>query len=120
MEEVYRLFDRRCRTETALAKLRKLRARVRQFKQSGKSLDKLRSPALEKALVFLDDKRMGATSNAVERANRRFRKAQKSICSVRTKEPVEQRLARDMQREQRTPERQQTVTTLHRARSKPR
>jgi hypothetical protein len=119
MEEVYRLFDRRCRTETALGKLRRLRARVRRFKKLGKSLDKLKSPSLEKALVFLDDKLLGATSNAVERANRRFRKAQKSIDSVRTKEHVEQRLALDMQREQRTPERQQTVKTLHRARSKP-
>jgi hypothetical protein len=52
-------------------------------------------------LVFLDDKLLGATSNAVERANRRFRKAQKSIYSVRTKAHVEQRLALDMQREQR-------------------
>ncbi len=33
MDEVYRLFDRRCRTETALAKLTKLRGRVRRFKQ---------------------------------------------------------------------------------------
>jgi hypothetical protein len=88
-------------------------------KKLGKSLDKLKSPTLEKALVFLDDKLLGATSNAVERANRRFRKAQKSIYSVRTKEHVEQRLALDMQREQRTPERQQTVKTLRRARSKP-
>jgi hypothetical protein len=119
MEAVYRLLDRRCRTETALVKLRKLRTRVRRFKKLGKSLDKLKSPALEKALVFLDDKRLGATSNAVERANRRFRKAQKSIYSVRTKAPVEQRLALDMQREQRTAERQQTVKTLHRARSNP-
>src|SRR4051794_20655007 len=65
----------------------------------GKSLDKLKSPNLEKALVFLDDKLLGATSNAVERSNRRFRKAQKSIYSVRTKRHVEQRLALDMHRE---------------------
>ena len=31
MDEVYRLFDRRCRTETALAKLARLRRRVRRF-----------------------------------------------------------------------------------------
>ncbi len=31
MEEVYRLFDRRCRTATALAKLARLRARLRRF-----------------------------------------------------------------------------------------
>ena len=62
------------------------------FKKLGKSLDKLKSPMLEKALEFLDDKLLEATSNAVERANRRFRKAQKSIYSVRTKEHLEQRL----------------------------
>ena len=117
MEEVYRLFDRRCKTQTALAKLTRLRRRVRRFKKLGKSLDKLKSPTLEKALVYLDDKLLPSTSNAVERGNRRFRKAQKSIYSVRTKEHVEQRLALDMQREQRTPQRQQTVKTLHRARS---
>jgi hypothetical protein len=119
MEQVYRLFDRRCTTRTALKKLAKLRGRVRRFKRLGKSLNQLKSPNLEKALVFLDDKLLGATSNAVERSNRRFRKAQKSIYSVRTKEHVEQRLALDMHREQRAPKRQQTDKTLHLARSKP-
>ncbi len=85
----------------------------------GTTLNKLKSPTLEKALVFLDDKLLGATSNAVERANRRFRKAQKSIYSVRTKSHLEERLALDMQREQRGPERQKTEETLHRDRSKP-
>jgi len=118
MDAVYGLFDRRCRTATALKKLQKLRRRVRRFKRLGKSLDKLKSPNLEKALEFLDDKLLGATSNAVERGNRRFRKAQKSIYSVRTKEHLEQRLALDMQREQRAYNRQQTVKTLHGARSK--
>jgi hypothetical protein len=117
MDEVYRLFDRRCKTATALAKLEVLRRRVRRFKKLGKSLSKLKSPNLEKALVFLDDRLLPSTSNAVERGNRRFRKAQKSIYSVRTKEHVEQRLALDMQREQRAPQRQQTAKTLHRARS---
>lgn len=117
MEEVYRLFDRRCKTQTALEKLERLRQRVRRFKSLGKSLDKLKSPTLEKALVFLDDKLLPSTSNAVERSNRRFRKAQKSIYSVRTKEHVEQRLALDMHREQRAPQRQQTEKTLQRARS---
>ena len=118
MSAVYRLFDRRCRTETALKKLERLRRRVRRFKKLAKSLNKLKSPTLEKALLFLDDRLLGATSNAVERSNRRFRKAQKSIYSVRTKEHVEERLALDMQREQRALKRQQTVETLHRARSK--
>jgi hypothetical protein len=119
VDEVYRLFDRRCRTATALKKLAKLRLRVRRFKKLGKSLNKLKSPNLEKALEFLDDKLLPSTSNAVERANRRFRKAQKSIYSVRTKPHLEQRLALDMQREQRAPQRQQTVKMLHVARSKP-
>jgi len=34
---------------------------------------------LEKALVFLDEKLLGATSNAVERGNRRYRKMQKTV-----------------------------------------
>lgn len=118
MDEVYRLFDRRCKTATALKKLQRLRVRVRRCKQLGKSLDKLKSPTLEKALVFLDDKLLPSTSNAVERGNRRFRKAQQSIYSVRTKRHLEQRIALDMQREQRCPERTQTTKTLHRSRSK--
>jgi hypothetical protein len=117
MDEVYRLFDRRCRTRKALKKLQRLRRRVRRFKQLGKSLDKLKSPMLEKALEFLDDKLLGATSNAVERANRRFRKAQKSIYSARTKEHLEQRLALDMHREQRASKRAGSLKTLHHARS---
>jgi hypothetical protein len=119
MDEVYRLFDRRCKTQTALAKLERLRRRVRRFKKLGRSLRKLNSPNLEKALTFLDDRLLEPTSNAVERGNRRFRKAQKSIYSVRTKEHLEERLALDMQREQRTPKRRQTMKTLHGARSKP-
>jgi hypothetical protein len=119
MDEVYRLFDRRCKTQTALKKLAKLRRRVRRFKTLGQALNKLSSPNLEKALEFLDDKLLGSTSNAVERSNRRFRKAQNSIYSVRTKEHLEQRLALDMHREQRAPKRRQTLKTLHDARSKP-
>jgi hypothetical protein len=119
MEEVYRLFDRRCKTATALKKLEKLRRRVRRFKKLGKSLDKLKSPNLEKALVFLDDKLLGATSNAVERANRRFRKAQKSIYSARTKPHLEERLALDLNRELQTAKRARTRKTLHDARSDP-
>ena len=117
MEEVYRLFDRRCTTVTALKKLQRLRARVRRFKRLGKSLDKLKSPNLEKALVFLDDRLLPSTSNAVERGNRRFRKAQKSIYSVRTKQHLEQRIALDMHREQRASNRTQTLKTLHQTRS---
>jgi hypothetical protein len=99
MEEAYRLFDRRCRTDTALAKLAKLRRRVRRFRSLGKTLDKLFSANLEKALTFLDDRLLGATSNAVERGNRRYRKMQKSIYRVRTKAHIIGRIALDLQRE---------------------
>jgi hypothetical protein len=119
MEEVYRLFDRRCKTQTALKKLQRLRRRVRRFTKLGAALNKLKSPNLEKALTFLDDKLLGATSNAVERANRRFRKAQNSIYSVRTKAHLEERLALDMYREQHACKRACSLKTLHRARSDP-
>ena len=99
MDEVYRLFDRRCRTETALDKLAMLRARVKRFKKLGQAIKKLYSPNLEKALTFLDDSLLPSTSNAVERANRRYRKMQKSIYSVRTQTHIIQRIALDMQRD---------------------
>lgn len=117
MDEVYRLFDRRCRTETALVRLAQLRQRVSRFKRLGRALNKLSSPDLEKALTFLDDKLLPATSNAVERSNRRYRKAQRSIYSVRTAEHIRQRIALDMQRDQQTPDREQTTKALHQARS---
>jgi len=117
MDEVYRLFDRRCRTETALAKLARLRRRVRRFKPVGCTLNKLFTPTLQKALTFLDDKLLPATSNAVERSNRRFRKAQRNVYSVRTASHVMQRIALDMQRDQRATDRLATVHTLHLARS---
>jgi hypothetical protein len=119
MDEVYRLFDRRCKAATARRRLEKLRRRVRRFKRLGRSLEKLNSPTLEKALLFLDDDLLGATSNAVERSNRRYRKAQKTIYRVRTKRHREQRIALDMNRELRAAERQRTRNTLHRARSDP-
>src|SRR6266853_4452318 len=56
MEQVYTLFDRRCRTPTALDKLAKLRRRLQRFPQVGETLKKLFPPTLEKALTFLDDK----------------------------------------------------------------
>jgi len=96
---------------------RSLRHRVRRFKKLRRTLAKLFSPGLEKALLFLDDKLLGATSNAVERSNRRFRKAQQSIYSVRTKRHLEQRLALDMYREQQSGDRARTLKSLHRARS---
>jgi hypothetical protein len=119
MDEVYRLFDRRCRMATALRRLEELRQRVRRFKRLARALGKLNSPNLEKALVFLDDGLLGSTSNAVERSNRRYRKAQKSIYRVRTKHHREQRIALDMNRELRAAKRARTLKSLHLARSDP-
>jgi hypothetical protein len=119
MDEVYRLFDRRCKTATALGRLEKLRQRVRRFKRLARALAKLNSPNLEKALLFLDDRLLGSTSNAVERSNRRYRKAQQSIYRVRTKRHREQRIALDMNRELRAAQRARTLKTLHHARSDP-
>lgn len=117
MDAVYQLFDRRCKMATAFARLAKLRRRVRRLTSLGRSLEKLKSPNVEKALVFLDDRLLPSTSNAVERGNRRFRKTQKGIYSVRTKPHLEERLALDLQRERRAQPRLQTITTLHRARA---
>ena len=113
MGEVYRLFDRRCRTDTALAKLAKLRQRVRRFKQVGKILSKLQSPILDKALTFLDDKLLPSTSNAVERSNRRHRKMQKTVYRVRTQENINNRIALDMLRNSHKEDRTETLETLH-------
>ena len=117
MEEVYRLFDRRCRTATALAKLAKLRVRLRRFVRLRQVLKKLFAPGLEKALLFLDEKLLGATSNAVERGNRRYRKMQKTVYRVRTRRTVEGRLALDLLRERQAGDRAKTTKTLHKARA---
>ena len=113
VDEAYRLFDRRCRTDTALAKLAKLRQRVRRFKGLAQTLKKLFSPTLEKALTFLDDSLLPATSNAVERGNRRHRKMQKTIYRVRTGPHIRQRIAVDMLRDAQAQGRLQTTRTLH-------
>ena len=117
MEEVYRLFDRRCRTDTALIKLAKLRQRVRRFKPLGQILNKLRSPNLDKALTFLDDKLLPSTSNAVERGNRRHRKMQKTIYRVRTQEHISNRIALDMFRDLQKKGRGTTLKVLHKTRA---
>jgi Transposase len=117
MDEVYRLFDRRCRAATALARLAKLRARARRFRWVGRALDQLKTPNLEKALTFLDDQLLPATSNAVERSNRRYRKAQRSVYSVRTAAHIRQRIALDIQREQQAVDRNRTTKVLHQTRT---
>jgi hypothetical protein len=117
MEEVYRLFDRRCRTATAVAKLAVLRARLRRFGRLRAVLKKLLSPGLEKALVFLDERLLGATSNAVERGNRRYRKMQKTVYRVRTRRAIEGRLALDLMQESQAQGRDGTTNILHKARA---
>ncbi len=117
MDQVYRLFDRRCRTETALQKLAELRCRVRRFKTLGQTLKKLFTPNIQKALTFLDDSLLPSTSNAVERGYRRYRKMQKNIYRVRTQEHISQRIAMDMQRDEQATGRLQTIATLHNMRN---
>jgi hypothetical protein len=116
MEHISALFDRRCRTHTARGKLRKLRHWVKRFQWIGDTLQKVFSPHLEKALTFLDDKLLPATSNAVERGNRRHRKMQKSVYRVRSKVCLEGRIALDMIRESHAEGRDQTTQALHQAR----
>ena len=113
MDEVYRLFDRRCRTDTALAKLAKLRYRVRRFPAIGQTLRSLFSPNVEKALTFLDDSLLPSTSNAVERANRRHRKMQKTAYRVRAEHNIRRRIALDLLREAGLAWKHQTTNLLH-------
>ncbi len=120
VDEVYRLFDRRCRCETALAKLARLRRRVSRFKNLRQPLNKLFTPAVEKALTFLDETLLPATSNAVERSNRRHRKMQKTVYRVRTQEHIRRRIALDMIRDALADGRFRTITTLHHQRSRSR
>jgi phage tail protein X len=99
VDQVYALFDRRCRTQTALDKLAQLRRRVQRFTSLGDTLKKLFAPTLEKALTFLDDTLLPSTSNAVERGNRRYRKMQSNVYRVRAQAQIRVRLALDMWRE---------------------
>jgi hypothetical protein len=117
MEEVYRLFDRRCRTATALAKLAQLRVRSRRFVRLRVVLKELFAPGLEEALVSLDEKWLGATSNATERGNRRYRKLQTTVYRVRTQRTIEGRLALDLLRERQAGGRAKTTKLLHKARA---
>ena len=118
-DEVYRLFDRRCRTDTALTKLAQLRQRVQRFSQLSQVLKGLFSANVEKALTFLDDRLLGATSNAVERGNRRYRKMQKTVYRVRTYDHIVDRLALDLFREAAAQPRASTLVLLHAERAGP-
>jgi len=68
------MYQRVCFCATLLwSDLAKLRHRIHRFKKIATILTKLRSPHLDQALTFLDDNLLPATSNAVERGNRRRR-----------------------------------------------
>ncbi|NLI75002.1 MAG: hypothetical protein GX442_01010 [Candidatus Riflebacteria bacterium] len=84
---------------TAQKKLGKLRKRVARFKKLSRLLKKLLAPTVERALLFLDEKLLPSTSNAVERTNRRFRKMQREIYRARTTTSIRQRVALDLLRE---------------------
>jgi hypothetical protein len=118
-DEIYRLFDRRCRTDTALAKLAGLRQRVQRFTPLSQILKGLFSANVEKALTFLDDRLLGATSNAVERGNRRYRKMQKTVYRVRTYLQIVARMALDLFREAAMQPRAATLGFLHSERAAP-
>jgi hypothetical protein len=117
MEQGYAVCDRRCRTQTALATLAKLRRRVQRFPALSDALKKLCAPTLDKALPVLDETLLPATSHAVERGNRRYRKRQKQVYRVRTQAQIRARLALDMGREAHAEGRQQTLASLHHARA---
>jgi hypothetical protein len=119
VDEVYQLFDRRCRTATALAKLARLRQRVQRFSTLCRVLKGLFSANLEKALTFLDDRLLGATSNAVERGNRRYRKMQKTVYRVRTSAHIADRVALDLFRDRAAHPRTATLILLHISRAGP-
>lgn len=115
-DEIYRLFDRRCRTATALSKLAHLRQRMQRFTQLNQILKGLFSSNVEKALTFLDDRLLGATSNALERGNRRYRKMQKTVYRVRTYAQIVARMALDLFRDAIMLLRTPTLLSLHTAR----
>jgi hypothetical protein len=75
-------------------------------------LKKLESPTVDRSLVFLDDKKLPSTSNAVERGNRRFRKMQKTVYRVRAIDRIRQRIALDMIRDSRLLSRSQAIQAL--------
>jgi len=117
VDEIYRLFDRRCRTATALSKLAVLRRRVQRFTKLRQVLKGLFSANVDKALTFLDDSLLGATSNAVERGNRRYRKMQNSVYRIRTYAHIVARMALDLFRDALMPLRSHTLGHLHTARA---
>jgi hypothetical protein len=94
-----------------------LREKLKRFGWLSEVLKKLESPTIDRSLVFLDDKKLPSTSNAVERANRRFRKMQKTVYRVRTHDNIRNRIAMDMFRDLYLPIRYQIIQSLHKARA---
>ena len=92
---------------------------MQRFTSVGKTLQTLFSANVEKALTFLDDRLLPATSNAVERGNRRYRKMQKTIYRVRTYAHVVARIALDLWREAVAQTRTGALGRLHQVRSAP-
>jgi len=82
----------------ARRQLRALRRRKRfqKFPVLESVCRKLTSPNLDKALEHLDDDLLEGTSNAAERADRRFRKRPKAVCRYRTERMVRARIIFDM------------------------
>ena len=113
MDEGDRLFERRCRPDTALATLARLRQRVRRCRQGRRTLQQLFAANLEQALPCLDDSLLPSTAKAVARRKRRHRKMQNTVYRVRTQEHLTARIALDMLRDARKQDRQETRTTLH-------
>lgn len=111
VELSYDLFDRRCRRETALKKLNRLRSlgAFEQHEALSGVLKKIRSKNLEQALWFLDDKLLESTSNAVERRNRRLRKFQKMVYRVRSERALEGRIKHDCLRDKKAKSRQMAL-----------
>lgn len=120
VEAIYGLFDRRCRKVTALKKLARLRRRVARLGPWASNLQRHFWPDLERALNVLDHPDLPATSNAVERANRGYRKMQKSIYRVRTLKAIRGRIALDLLREELAPEQQRLLERLHQQRQEER
>jgi len=118
MQQVYGLYE--CgSSDQALDKLAGIRfqaAVLPDQKSVAALVSALNGPCIEKSLVFLDHPDLPATSNAVERGNRRHRKMQKSVYRVRTKRQLERRLALDLLREGRALGREEVLMALRESR----
>jgi hypothetical protein len=122
VQRAWRLFDRRRRRATALRNLTDLRRSLsRSF--GSRAAATRRFPTLfhgnvARSLCFLapGHRDLPATSNAVERANRRHRKMQKTVYRVRIKRNLDGRIAMDLMREADQLRRLSAAATLHRSR----